>query len=120
MRHCPTEAMIGDFYTKPLQGAQFRKLRAFVMNCPENPIPDELPEEETGKSRPPPTQECVGPDTKTAVETGSTKLKKVELPKIQRKHTNARGARVVRVGPAMQGHRRRHAARVLLREPVSE
>ena len=120
VRHCPTEAMIGDFYTKPLQGAQFRKLRAFVMNCPENPIPDELPEEETGKARPPPTQECVGPDTKTAVETGSTKLKKVELPKIQRKHTNARGARVVHVGPAMQGHRRRHAARVLLRKPVSE
>ena len=62
----------------------------------------------------------VGPDTKTAVETGSTKLKKVELPKIQRKHTNTWGARAVCVGPAMRGQRRRHAARVLLREPVSE
>ncbi|KAL7545710.1 hypothetical protein ACHAWF_009061 [Thalassiosira exigua] len=120
VRHCPTEAMIGDFYTKPLQGAQFRKLRAFVMNCPEDPVPDEMPEEETARSRPPPAQECVGHGKKTAVMTGSTKLKKVELPKIQRKRTNAQGARTERVGPAMGEHRRRHAARVLWRRPVAE
>ena len=26
--------MIGDFFTKPLQGQLFRKLRSLVMNCP--------------------------------------------------------------------------------------
>ena len=80
---------------------------------------DELPEEETARARPPPPQECVGPNTKSAVIAGSTKLKKVELPKIQQKHTNARGAWIDRVGPAAQGRRRRHAARVLLRRPVA-
>jgi hypothetical protein len=30
--HCPTAEMIGDFLTKPLQGAQFRKFRDLIMN----------------------------------------------------------------------------------------
>jgi hypothetical protein len=29
--HCPTEIMVADFFTKPLQGALFRKLRAVIM-----------------------------------------------------------------------------------------
>jgi len=29
--YCPTEAMIADFFTKPLQGALFRKFRRFIM-----------------------------------------------------------------------------------------
>ena len=33
VRHCPTEDMIGDFFTKPLQGQLFRKLCSLVMNC---------------------------------------------------------------------------------------
>ena len=32
-RYCPTEDVIGDFFMKPLQGLQFRRLQAFVMNC---------------------------------------------------------------------------------------
>ena len=31
VEYCPTEEMIADFFTKPLQGSQFYKLRAFVM-----------------------------------------------------------------------------------------
>ncbi len=31
LEYCPTEEMIGDFYTKPLQGSLFRKMRAFIM-----------------------------------------------------------------------------------------
>jgi hypothetical protein len=31
LEYCPTEEMIGDFYTKPLQGALFRKMRSFIM-----------------------------------------------------------------------------------------
>jgi hypothetical protein len=32
IEHCPTEDMIADYFTKPLQGAPFRKLRDLIMN----------------------------------------------------------------------------------------
>jgi hypothetical protein len=32
IEYCPTEKMIGDFFTKPLQGAQFYILRDDIMN----------------------------------------------------------------------------------------
>jgi len=31
LQHCPTERMIADFYTKPLQGSLFVKMRNFIM-----------------------------------------------------------------------------------------
>jgi hypothetical protein len=31
VKHCPTEQMLADFFTKPLQGSLFRKFRAVVM-----------------------------------------------------------------------------------------
>ena len=31
MVHCPTERMIADYYTKPLQGSLFRKMRDIIM-----------------------------------------------------------------------------------------
>ena len=31
LQYCPTEDMIADFYTKPLQGSLFRKMRDFIM-----------------------------------------------------------------------------------------
>jgi hypothetical protein len=31
LKHCPTERMIADFYTKTLQGALFVKMRNFIM-----------------------------------------------------------------------------------------
>ena len=37
IKYCPTEDMLGDFFTKPLQGALFRKLRAMIMNLPMGP-----------------------------------------------------------------------------------
>ena len=37
--HCPIKRMIADFYTKPLQGALFRKMRDIVMGL--NPFPEE-------------------------------------------------------------------------------
>ena len=33
MEYCPTEEMVADYFTKPLQGEQFRKLRNAVMGC---------------------------------------------------------------------------------------
>ena len=32
IEHCPTEKILGDHLTKPLQGALFRKFRAEIMN----------------------------------------------------------------------------------------
>lgn len=31
IEHCPTEMMVADFYTKPLQGSLFRKMRDYIM-----------------------------------------------------------------------------------------
>ena len=35
VEYCPTEEMIGDFFTKPLQGSLFRKFRALILNTGE-------------------------------------------------------------------------------------
>ena len=35
VEYCPTEEMIGDFFTKPLQGSLFRKFRALILNTNE-------------------------------------------------------------------------------------
>jgi hypothetical protein len=32
IEHCPTAEMLADFFTKPLQGTQFRKLRDHILN----------------------------------------------------------------------------------------
>ena len=36
VEHCPTEDMIADYFTKPLQGRQFRRFRAFILNLPSD------------------------------------------------------------------------------------
>jgi hypothetical protein len=33
LQYCPTDEMIGDFFTKPLGGAKFRRFRNIIMNC---------------------------------------------------------------------------------------
>ena len=33
IRYCPTDDMIGDFFTNPLQGSNFRRFRNIIMNC---------------------------------------------------------------------------------------
>lgn len=44
VEHCPTEQMLADFYTKPLQGNLFRKFRAVVMGQVHiNSLKDILP-----------------------------------------------------------------------------
>jgi hypothetical protein len=56
--HCPTEIMLADFYTKPLQGALFRKFRDVVLGQkPVSSLRDDLDssrlvtEERVGESR---------------------------------------------------------------------
>ena len=33
IKYCPTEKMVADFYTKPLQGKLFRMFRNLILNC---------------------------------------------------------------------------------------
>ena len=33
--HCPTEEIVGDFFTKPLQGSLFLKMRNYIMGSEE-------------------------------------------------------------------------------------
>ena len=40
IEYCPTKEMVADFFTKPLQGALFYKLRALVLNLPYYPESD--------------------------------------------------------------------------------
>ena len=81
VRYCPTDEMIGDFYTKPLNGSKFRKFRNIIMNCKhdamgevyDDTVPDHknTPDIPNGKKNDPNTvrsykdilvgsQECVG------------------------------------------------------------
>ena len=38
VEYCPTEMMIADFYTKPLQGKLFRLFRNLILNLREEDI----------------------------------------------------------------------------------
>ena len=56
LKHCPTEQMIADFYTKPLRGKHFYRLRNIIMGH------DTMPAEE-----------CVGFSDKKATGTSTKK-----------------------------------------------
>ncbi|MDA3875508.1 MAG: reverse transcriptase domain-containing protein [Halothiobacillus sp.] len=51
VQYCPTEEMVADFFTKPLQGSLFRKFRALVLNL------DDETRIDLSSSK---SQECVG------------------------------------------------------------
>jgi len=34
--YCPTQDMLGDFFTKPLQGTQFAQMRSKILNLPSS------------------------------------------------------------------------------------
>ena len=42
IEHCPTGIMIADYFTKALQGAQFRRLRDMIMGNTDIPLPSEM------------------------------------------------------------------------------
>ena len=39
LEFCPTDEMVGDYFTKPLQGAKFREFRKIIMGEPDNVAP---------------------------------------------------------------------------------
>ena len=42
VEYCPTEEMVADFFTKPLQGSLFRKFRNWILNMDDAPLADRL------------------------------------------------------------------------------
>ena len=42
VKHCKTENMIADFFTKPLQGSLFKKLRNYIMGSTSLPIEERV------------------------------------------------------------------------------
>jgi hypothetical protein len=42
IEHCPTGIMVADYFTKALQGAQFRKMRDMIMGNTDIPLPSEM------------------------------------------------------------------------------
>jgi hypothetical protein len=59
VEYCPTREMLGDFFTKPLQGYLFKKLRSLIMNLPP-PLPASPSMSDAGTIPTPSSQECVG------------------------------------------------------------
>jgi hypothetical protein len=64
--YCPTESMVADFFTKPLQGALFRKLRRVVMGM------DPISILEIGKEKLSPPKERVGGSPKSSLVSGGS------------------------------------------------
>ena len=74
VKHCPTGGILVDHFTKPLQGALFRKFRAEIQGIPttmgdgemgwDAPVPFNVPPEavDTATDKPRP-QDCVGKDS---------------------------------------------------------
>lgn len=65
VKYCPTEQMLADFFTKPLQGSQFRKLRKLLMNLPDD-ANDSL-------------QECVGTEDSIHEDKSSRDLNSCDI-----------------------------------------
>ena len=59
VEYCPTDLMVGDFHTKPLQGSAFRCYRAIILNLPYDAALDPMTD----------SQECVGTSSKPSVRT---------------------------------------------------
>jgi hypothetical protein len=67
--YCPTESMVADFFTKPLQGALFRKLRRVVMGM------DPISILEIRKEKLSPPEERVGTSPKAGPNSGGKTLR---------------------------------------------
>jgi hypothetical protein len=59
IEYCPTGDMVADFFTKPLQGSLFRKLRGIILNLPNAGLTKESHQHRKKTDAMPP-QECVG------------------------------------------------------------
>jgi hypothetical protein len=44
VEYCPTDDMIGDFFTNPLQGSKFRSFRNIILGCQSGDVPNKIKE----------------------------------------------------------------------------
>ena len=56
IEHCPTNDMIADYFTKPLQGSLFYKLRSLILNTDSSDKDDTVNDIDDMTA----SQECVG------------------------------------------------------------
>ena len=49
--YCPTENMLVDFFTKPLQGVAFRRMRSIILNMPSTDDVSEAHRSVLGKTK---------------------------------------------------------------------
>ena len=77
VKHCPTERMIADFFTKPLQGKLFRYLRDIVMGLAPFPM-----EERVGLFLNNPKKSIVEECNPTSVKLQPTKNKRISWAEI--------------------------------------
>jgi hypothetical protein len=73
IKHCPTNDMLADHFTKAVQGSQFRKLRSKIQGIPEDSndalMGWDRPSLKTKMVGIPSPQECVGTNTIRAYDT---------------------------------------------------
>jgi hypothetical protein len=73
IKHCPTNDMLADHFTKAVQGSQFRKLRSKIQGIPEDSndalMGWDRPSSKTKMVGIPSPQECVGTNTIRACDT---------------------------------------------------
>ena len=76
--HCPTERMIADYYTKPLQGSLFRKMRDIVMGIAP------FPAEERVESRN--NEHSIAAEQCTSTENNSTRVLNLDTGAVGQGH----------------------------------
>ena len=70
LAYCPTDVMVADYFTMPLQGTKFRKFRAMIMNYLD-PALALMSQECVGASTPPPPPPPqVDPEEKDLLDSG--------------------------------------------------
>ena len=88
MIHCPTERMIADVYTNPLQGSLFRKMRDIVMGL--TPFPEEgrleINENRTNISTENMRQKLVSKDTYAGIVRNQQDMNDSQLTRIRGSH----------------------------------
>jgi len=67
LEHCPTEEMVADHFTKPLQGTLFRKFRAEIQGIDLGDTQYDLGCDSSDPTYEPSPQECVGEPDKNEV-----------------------------------------------------
>ena len=67
MKHCKTENMLANYFTKPLKGGLFKKLRNYIMGSTELPIEERVGENDNLRTKILPIDKAVRKEGKKTV-----------------------------------------------------